>query len=84
MHGIAQTAAPEHPGNLGCQVKSCFGQIISFRTKIDPMSEVMTYYVRVNLYSSQHEVPPWIQGTMTSLSMVADYQSMVPYAPCYG
>jgi hypothetical protein len=77
MYGIAQIAAPEQPGDLGCQVKSCFGQIISFCTKIDPTSEVMTYYARVNLYSKHEDVPPCIQGTMTSISMVPDSQSMV-------
>jgi hypothetical protein len=69
MYGISQIAAPDQPGDLGCQVKSCLGQIISFRTKIDPTSEVMTYYARVNLYSRHNEVPPCIQGTMTRLSM---------------
>jgi hypothetical protein len=77
MYDISKIAAPEQPDDLGCQVKSCFGQIISCRTKIDPTSEVMTYYSRVNLYSSQNEVPPCIQGTMTSLSMVPASQSMV-------
>jgi hypothetical protein len=77
MYGIAQIAAPEHPGDLGCQVKSCFGQILPFHTKIDPTSEVITHYARVNLYSRHNEVPSCIQGTMTSLLMVPDYQSMV-------
>jgi hypothetical protein len=30
MYGIAHIAAPEQPGDHGCQVKSCFGQIVSF------------------------------------------------------
>jgi hypothetical protein len=77
MYGIAQIAAPEQPGDLGWQVKSCVGQIVSFRTKIYPTSEVMTYYARVNLYSRRNEAPPCIQGTMNSLSMVPDSQSMV-------
>jgi hypothetical protein len=77
MYGISQIAAPEQPGDLGCQVKSCFGQIISFRTKIDPTSEVMMYYARVNPYYGHNEVPLCIQGNMTSLSMVPDSQSMV-------
>jgi hypothetical protein len=77
IHGIAQIAAPEQPGDLGCQVKSCFGQIISSRTKIDPTSEVMMYYATMNLYSRHEEVPPCIQGTMTSLSIVPESQSMV-------
>jgi hypothetical protein len=37
----------------------------------------MTYHTRVNLYCRHNEVPPCIQGTMTSLSMVPDSQSMV-------
>jgi hypothetical protein len=37
----------------------------------------MTYYDRVNVYSRHNEVPPCIQCTMTSLSMVPDSQSMV-------
>jgi hypothetical protein len=69
MHGIAQIAAPEQPGDLGWQVKSFFRQIVSFRTKIDPTSEVMKYYARVNIYCMHNEVPPCIQG--------------MPYAPCY-
>jgi hypothetical protein len=77
MYGIAQIAALEQPGDLGCQVKSCFWQIISFRRKIDPTSEAMTYYTRVNLYCRHNEVPPRIQGTVTSLSMVPDSHSMV-------
>jgi hypothetical protein len=77
MYGIAQIAAPELPGDLGCQVKSCFGQIGSFRRKIDPTSEAMTYYARVNLYCRHNEVPPCIQGTTTIPSMVPDSQSLV-------
>jgi hypothetical protein len=30
MYGFAQIAAPEQPGDLGYQVKSCFGQIVYF------------------------------------------------------
>jgi hypothetical protein len=77
MYGISQIAAPEQPGDLGCQVKSCLGQIFSFHIKIDPTSQAMPYYARVNLYSRHNEVPPRTQGTMTSLSMVPDSQSMV-------
>jgi hypothetical protein len=31
MYGIAQIAVPGQPGDLGCQVKSCFGQIFEER-----------------------------------------------------
>jgi hypothetical protein len=54
MYGITQIAAPEQPGDLGCQVESCFGQIVSFRTKIDPTSEIMMCYDRAKIYS-KHE-----------------------------
>jgi hypothetical protein len=77
MYGIAQIVAPELHGDRGCQVKSCFGQIVSFRRKIDPTSEVMTHYARVNLYCRHNEPPPCIQGTMTCLSMVPYSQSTV-------
>jgi hypothetical protein len=77
MYGIAKISALEQPGDIGCQVKSCFGQIISCCTKIDPTSEVMTYYARVNIYSKHEEVPPCIAGIMISMLMVPDSQSMV-------
>jgi hypothetical protein len=76
MYGIAHIAAPEQPGDRGCQVKSCFGQTVSFRGKIDPTSEVMTYHARVNIYCRHNEVPPYIQGTMTSLQW---YQTLSPW-----
>jgi hypothetical protein len=73
MYGLTQIAAPEH---LALQVKSCFGQIISFCMKLDPRSDTMTYYVTMNLYV-KHKVLPSNGISVTSLSIVSKLQSML-------
>jgi hypothetical protein len=75
MHGIASVVTKAPSDNIACQVKSCFGQILSFRVKLDPQTDTLTHYANVNLYSKHEEAPTGVTG-LTSLSMVPDCQSM--------
>jgi hypothetical protein len=76
MYGLTQIAAPGQPGHFALQVKSCFGQILSFRVKIDIRSETMTYYVTVNIYAEHNEFPSDGISVM-SISMVPESQSVI-------
>jgi hypothetical protein len=77
MYGLAQIDDPELPGRLALQIKSRFGQILSFRIKLDPRSDnTMAYYVTVNLYAKHEEFPSDVVRVM-SLSMVPESQSMI-------
>jgi hypothetical protein len=55
MYGLVQIDAPEQPGHLALQVHCClFGQIFSFRVKLDLRSDTTTKYATVDLYA-KHE-----------------------------
>jgi hypothetical protein len=75
MHRIASFVTKAPPGDLACQVKSCFGQILSLCAKLDPWTDTLTHYATVNLYSKHEDTPAGVTG-LTSLAMVPDCQSM--------
>jgi hypothetical protein len=75
MHGIVSIVTQAPTGDLACQVKICFGQILSFCAKVDPRTDTITFYATVNLYAMHEEAPTGVTG-LTSLSMRPDYQSM--------
>jgi hypothetical protein len=49
LFGNSQIIAPAGPGALACQFKSKFGQIVGFRSKLDPLTGVCDYYAQVSL-----------------------------------
>jgi hypothetical protein len=47
-------------GSLSCQVKSHFGQVLSFWSTSDPVTVVPVIYCRVNLWIRREDAPPGV------------------------
>jgi hypothetical protein len=58
-------------GHLACQVKSCFGQLLSFCAKADPRIDMLTYYTTVKIYSKHEEAPTCVTGSISLLMLEA-------------
>jgi hypothetical protein len=71
LFGISQIIDPAGPGALTCQLKSKFGQIIGFRSKLDPLTGVCDYYVQVNLWFLYEDAPENVVG-VNPLCMVPE------------
>jgi hypothetical protein len=57
LFGVQEPQDKGKEGSLSCQLKSNFGQVLSFRSKSDPVTDVPVIYCRVNLWIRREDVP---------------------------
>jgi hypothetical protein len=60
LFGVQELQYKGNEGSLSCQVKSNFGQVLSFWSKSDPVTGVPVIYCRVNLWIRREDAPPGV------------------------
>jgi hypothetical protein len=60
LFGVQDIQDKGHEGSLSCQVKSNFAQVLSFRSKSDPVTGVPVIYCRVNMWIMREDAPPGV------------------------